>query len=356
MRILFEHEHLYYLPQFEPIIHDLQKRGETDIYCSISESVPNIEKKLFKKEMVRLDVGMVQGNFEPQRQRIIKDMNFDVIFVGNKTSLSSIKSRNSFAVMVYHGIGLKKSYYTDLSSEMDMICVESKSREIQLSNMGFPATTTGFTKLDPIAEKLNSDEKDKEKTTLLYAPTFFPSSLQKTMPFIQQLDQYDLRIKLHHFYWTNPKYRPIREALVMQIAHYNHVSLLGFDSYNIIDHFIDADVLISDLSSVLFEFLPFNRPVIQTHYYSLRMKYKLFPHLLKKRLDSERLKSVNFTTNCNAPENLLDILNQVTASPNENSNERQSACKQFLGKIDGKASERVINALINSGIPIGQGD
>ena len=28
MKILFEHEHLYYLPQFESVIYELKKRGE----------------------------------------------------------------------------------------------------------------------------------------------------------------------------------------------------------------------------------------------------------------------------------------------------------------------------------------
>ena len=52
-------------------------------------------------------------------------MNFDLIFVGNKTSLGAIKANNSFSIMIYHGIGLKQSYYTDLTNDMDLVCVES---------------------------------------------------------------------------------------------------------------------------------------------------------------------------------------------------------------------------------------
>ena len=50
MKILFEHQHLYYLPQFEPIILELKRREVDGIYGSLSESVPDLEKKLFKKE------------------------------------------------------------------------------------------------------------------------------------------------------------------------------------------------------------------------------------------------------------------------------------------------------------------
>ena len=160
MKILFEHQHLYYLPQFEPIIQELQRREVDGIYGSLSESVPELEKKLFKKEMERLGVELVGANFEPQRRRIIKDMNFDLIFVGNKTSLAAIKANNSFSVMIYHGIGLKQSYYTDLTNDMDLVCVESPARDAQLQDMGFNSVETGLTKLD-LLETMDYDSQEQ---------------------------------------------------------------------------------------------------------------------------------------------------------------------------------------------------
>ena len=197
MKILFEHQHLYYLPQFEPIIQELQKREVDGIYGSLSESVPELEKKLFKKEMERLGVELVGANFEPQRRRIIKDMNFDLIFVGNKTSLAAIKAKDSFSVMIYHGIGLKQSYYTDLTNDLDLVCVESAIRDTQLRDMGFNSVETGLTKLD-LLETTNYDSQDHPSSpSVLYAPTFFPSSLQRSIPFLKKMSM-EKRKRYYH--------------------------------------------------------------------------------------------------------------------------------------------------------------
>ncbi len=115
MKILFEHQHLYYLPQFEPMINVLKARGHNGLFGSICESVPDMEKNVFQENMDRLGLKTIQANFEPQRCRILKDEKFDLIFIGNKTSLNSIAVADSFVVMIYHGIGLKQSYYTDLT-------------------------------------------------------------------------------------------------------------------------------------------------------------------------------------------------------------------------------------------------
>ena len=54
MKILFEHDHLYYLPQFEPVIQKLKMTGKHDLFGSINISVPKIERDLFDFEMNRL--------------------------------------------------------------------------------------------------------------------------------------------------------------------------------------------------------------------------------------------------------------------------------------------------------------
>ena len=104
-------------------------------------------------------------------------MNFNIIFVGNKSSLRAIKSKHTFVIMIYHGIGLKTSYYTDLSRDMDLICVESDGREKKLKKKNYNAICTGFPKFDLAIKYKN---KVNKKNFLLYAPTFFPSSLEKS--------------------------------------------------------------------------------------------------------------------------------------------------------------------------------
>jgi CDP-glycerol glycerophosphotransferase (TagB/SpsB family) len=353
MKILFEHDHLYYLPQFEPVIQKLKLMGKHDLFGSLNVSVPKIERNLFSFEMERLGIENVPGNFEPQRRRILKEMNFDLIFVGNKSSLSAIKTNNSFSVMIYHGIGLKQSYYSDLTKDMDLICVESEERKAILEEKGYPAVITGFTKLDFIGA-YKKPENDRPK--VLFAPTHFPSSLQKTIPFLNLINGLDLKIKLHHFYWTNPTYIKIRLQLELAIQSQSNIEIVQFEHYNILPLYAECDLLISDISSTLFEFLPFNRPIIQTTYSTLRLKYKLFPGQLKKRMDQDRVSQIDFTTHCDSPEQLSGIIQESLNKPTIKSGEREIAKNKFLGRCDGNASERVINALESAGIPIGERD
>ena len=347
MKILFEHQHLYYLPQFEPIIRELKSRNLSNIFFSLSLSVPKVETELFKLEANRLEVELIQANFEPQRRRILKDLNFDIIFVGNKASLNAIKGKNSFVVMVYHGIGLKNSYYTDLTQEMNLICVESYSRALLLKEKKYNAICTGFPKLD--LEETVLDKID-EVRYLLFAPTFFPSSLQKTIPFLKNLNQDNIKIKLHHFFWTKKKYISLKNDLENELRGSSNISILPFSEYNIVKLFFKSSLLISDYSSTIFEYLIMDRPIIQTTYYTTSVKYRFFPSLLNKRIDKARLSQIDFVFNCNKPNKLKDTINEAIKKPQLHHKERIEASEKFLGPLDKDSSKRIVEAIFDSRI------
>ena len=47
--VLFESHHLYYLPNFLPIIKEMRRRVEYDIFASIPHSIAKEEKNIFYK-------------------------------------------------------------------------------------------------------------------------------------------------------------------------------------------------------------------------------------------------------------------------------------------------------------------
>jgi hypothetical protein len=53
---------------------------------------------------------------------------------------------------------------------------------------------------------------------------------------------------------------------------------------------------------------------------------------------------------------LNGLIQESLHNPSTNSDERKNAKTKFLGRCDGNASERVINALESAGIPIGERD
>ena len=179
--ILFECHHLYYLPNFLPIIEEIQRRGGYALSASISHTINDPERRHFSEEVETLGIEFIDGNNEATRQTELRSRKFDVVIVGIPGMLEKVVSDNTVAVMVYHGIGLKESYYRDNSPRINIRAVESQERYDELIRRGeTKLILTGYTKIDPLAlvdsqkmtEFLKSLNLSSEHSTLLYAPTF----------------------------------------------------------------------------------------------------------------------------------------------------------------------------------------
>ena len=158
-KILFETHHLYYLPNFLPIINSLKSRGGYKIFMSMPQYMQDRERNLFYNAANDIGLELIKTDLEEDRIDNIKSKNFDVIIVGNVGQLSKIVSESTIAVMVYHGIGLKQSYYNDIDSRIDIRAVESELRYETLTAQGHQnLALTGFTKLDPLFS-INEEER-----------------------------------------------------------------------------------------------------------------------------------------------------------------------------------------------------
>ncbi|MDP6134140.1 MAG: hypothetical protein QF856_06060, partial [Candidatus Marinimicrobia bacterium] len=189
--VLFESHHLYYLPHFEPIVAELNRRGGYEIAASIPLTIGAGERRLFYEAVQRQGVETITATDEEARVDKLRQRGFDIVIVGNVGKLEEIAAENSMVVMVYHGIGLKQSYYKDMSPRVDLRAVESEARFSELKSAGETnLVLCGLTKLDALAgagktSRDNLHQKwnlNPELPTVLYAPTFYPSSLEKLLP------------------------------------------------------------------------------------------------------------------------------------------------------------------------------
>jgi len=156
--VLFETHHLYYLPNFAPVIHELKKRGGFNISASIPQNMPKDEQKIFYDACSNLGIPVIKALNEEDRIEKIQEENYDVILVGNVGQLNHLASKKTITVMVYHGIGLKQSYYRDIDDRINIRSVESQDRFAELKAKGHKnLILTGFTKLDPLID-LDSEE------------------------------------------------------------------------------------------------------------------------------------------------------------------------------------------------------
>jgi hypothetical protein len=353
--VLFESHHLYYLPHFQPIIKELQKRGDYEITASIPLTVAADERLLFAESVQKLGVEIISAQDEEARISKLRQRGFDIVIVGNVGKLKEIAAENSMVVMVYHGIGLKQSYYTDMSPRVDLRAVESEARFSELEESGETnLVLTGLTKLDALVfDQESSRERllrewglDSALPTVLYAPTFYPSSLEKLLPDISVLaEKANVFVKLHNFSWHQKRYRYQSQVVSEVSEDRKRLVLLPPDEFDITKFFSVADVLLSDISSTLFEFLAVNRPIIQTHFYTPKPSHRIFRWRLTRRLDSKRAAEIDFTHSLNRPADLLPVIKRVLEYPVAMATVREAAAKRYLYKVDGQASSRLVDAI-----------
>ena len=351
--VLFETHHLYYLPNFLPIIDELKRRDGYSLSASIPLTINAEERRQLKEAVAKERLEFIDAETESERQTALRSGGFDVVIVGIPGMLGRIVSPKTVAVMVYHGIGLKESYYRDASPRINIRAVESQSRFDELGRRGETnLALTGYTKIDPLAA-VDAEERERQLTslglsasrpTVLYAPTFYPSSVEKLLPHLPDLaESVNVIVKLHGFSWSQRRYRHQSEA-AQQVAK-EGVCLMPREDYNIVPLYAAADLLISDISSTLFEYLALNRPILQTTFTTPRLKHRIFKSRLRRRLDLGRSAEIDFTHRLDRPEDVSAVFRKILGERDKMSPQRQAAAERFLYRTDGRASARLVDAI-----------
>jgi len=194
----------------------------------------------------------------------------DVIFVpGNEVPyyLRGIK------VQIFHGLAGEKKGHFRIRHYFDLYLTQGpyftgRFNELKEKHRNFEVKETGWPKLDSYGLNKNAyDSEKKELLTkyntdiiLLYAPTFSPS-LTSATDLLEDIEKmatetgYLIMIKFHDLMssaWINT-YKVLSEK---------HNNILFIEDKNIIKFLLLADILVSDTSSVIYEFLLLNKPAI----------------------------------------------------------------------------------------------
>ena len=354
-KVLIETHHLYYWPNFLPVVQEMLKRGTYDIYVSMPIRSILLQENILSNACKSAKVTFLSAETEDKRIKKLNDENFDIIIVGNVGQLNKISSSRALVVMVYHGIGLKQSYYTDIDPRVDIRSVESVARFNELKSQGHEnIVLTGYTKLDRLVNFSNPEIKfknqkleiDPDKKSVLYAPSFYPTSIDKLHPYLLELSQdHNIIIKLHGFGWEQKKYQ-YQNSLCSELSKKsNSIHLLHNEDYDIIPYYLCADILISDISSTLFEYLPMDKPIIQAQCYNLKFKHRIFKKRFWKKMDIDRQDNVDFAYQIVEPDDILGMVYYAMDNHDEMSTKRKEATEHYLYKVDGNASSRLIDAI-----------
>lgn len=268
------------------------------------------------------------------------DYKSDVIFVpGNEVPyyLRGLK------VQIFHGLAGEKKGHFRIRHYFDLYLTQGPYftkafNALKQTHKDFEVIETGWPKLDIYGKSktyYNSLKKELLKThnakkILLYAPTFSPklTSAPFLINHIKELadnNEYLILLKFHPLMaeeWikTYKDLAATTENIIFQ------------EEKNIIQFLLISDLLISDTSSVIYEFLLLDKPVITFNNISKDIHWE------------------NTTTYHDLKEL---VKNNLNIDPFANS--RAYICEQFHPYTDGKSSERMVEAtklyIEKNGIP-----
>jgi len=366
IKILFDSFHLYHLPQFDPVIDLLSRDDRFQIFHSTAAVNKKEERELCLNILATKPGTMIYSESEEERAKMMKELDLDFFVCGwSRYELDEYISEKTLAGMIYHGIGVKPSYWRDNHPRLNIRFVEGIYRMDQLRSHGVDKelVLTGFTKLDPLfSQNPSFDEKlaqslglDPSKKTILFAPTFYPSSLERFgLKLGEYTQNYNVILKPHMWTYFLDKFGEYNLVPQRNLAYdladkFSHIKLLGPEVYNITPYYKISDILLTEASSTIYEMIALEKPVIVNRFYRLKLSHKIFRYrLFKKRLSKEMNKDItNFCFEMKRARDLPQVLDTAFNENHKRLNIVREYQKKMLYKLDGKASERVRDTILD---------
>lgn len=325
MKVILFCQNAYAFGILAPIKTVLENEGHTFIWYIQPKLLQNFP---FKNEPFTTHVQELQH------------YNSDVIFVpGNEVPyyLRGLKTQ------VFHGFAGEKKGHFRIRHYFDLYLTQGpfftkKFNELKSKFNNFDVLETGWPKLDVYAQ--NKSTFAEKRTTLsaknntthiiLYAPTFSPSLssapyLLEEIKALAAQNNYCILIKFHPL--MAQKWIETYKKLAATTANIEYI-----DEPNIVPYLQMADVLISDTSSVIYEFLLLNKPVITFKNISTNIKWR---------------NSLTYS-------NLVSLVSNALHN-DEFAESRTDIMQAYHPYNDGKSAERMVHAvqnyIVENGVP-----
>ncbi|MEY8241101.1 MAG: CDP-glycerol glycerophosphotransferase family protein [Cycloclasticus sp.] len=353
MLVIFDTANVYYLPQFQPIIRVLLANGhEVKLACyanNISET--------YKGVLADIGVDISWVNDESSASDLYLKLKPDWILFGNSFKyLDELHNKGIDTAQLGHGVGPKPSYYHKSSTPMSVRFIEGSGR-LEKIKMLYPFDKfiqVGFSKLDPM---FNGKEKgldykklglDINKPSILYAPTFNPSSLERFPDdWPKDFVNYNILIKPHTFTYTIESYTNQR-AKLKKWALFPNVYVASPLDLSLLPFMKNADILLSEASSTLFEFAALGKPVVVCDFFKIKWSYRgPLRYRFIKRFGKDNVLYKNIGQHVKSYNELLRSVPQQLNNISEYKQRRLNYTKEHVGSTDGKSSQRIVEYLEN---------
>jgi len=279
----------------------------------------------------------------------------------NESVGSLIKKRKGqIYIQLFHGNGAMKKMGYDVDNAKDRIELEHvkdwdyyiandvNDKNIIISSTGYKGEIVilGSACIDNVI-KMSKDKKhkekilnelgikDKNKKIILYAPTFRDFDLDKDIvdvPILKlsKLKDYIVVVRLHPL---------VRSKVNKDLFKYNNI-INGCNYPDCSDILAISDLLITDYSSIFYEFLPLNLPIV------------FYPYDYSKYIELRGGFYVDYEKELPGPicyneKDLLNTINNIEKISKEYLDKRKKFIKKYASLSDGKSSQRFVDKLIS---------
>lgn len=270
------------------------------------------------------------------------------------------KKKGQIYIQLFHGNGVMKKQGYDVNEaierpvvshakEWDYYIANDKNDEKTIrSATGYNGKIEilGMAAVDTVINNCKDEQKkqnvlkhlniNNSKKNILYAPTFRDYDLDKNIINIpikelSKLKDYNIIIRLH------PLVRTKVDKSLFNLDNF----INGCNYPDVSDILAITDILITDYSSVFYEYMPKNSPIIfypydYDKYVALRGGFYVD---YKKELPGPI---------CYTEKELLNVIKKIDEIHPQYIEKRRKFNKKYNNLSDGKASERLVNNLINN--------
>lgn len=353
VRVLFIIGHEYHRASLDPIYQCMKARGHYDIHFTCTQE--KTRRWLFPARSMR---GQVEEALRREGLKTTREtQGFDVVVTGD---ILTDAARYGAALLCFinHGTGIKTILYRLLDRHRDtryMIFVEGPYRKARIADLGVLGSSevfvVGYPKLDPIFQgKFNREEilakwrLDPSRPTVLYAPTYKPTSLDQIRDkILPAAEGYNLLVKLHHYSWRG-KYAPHWHHKIYEqaVPKYQHARLVPPEEHSILPFIFVADTMLSEASSTIFEFLALGKTGIIFDLPCDRLKHHDGMPLLDE--DNRRFLEGAFV-HIASPDQIRDAVARALRPDQEMKQAAEHYRGELFYSLDGHASDRVVEKM-----------
>ncbi|MCI0500695.1 MAG: CDP-glycerol glycerophosphotransferase family protein [Epsilonproteobacteria bacterium] len=343
--VVFYVAYPYYFPHFLPISKELEKQNFRVKYVLSDTQNSEVMEKIAKDE--GLDFVFGEENLYTIDTKVI-------VFANVFEKSEELKAKTIF---LCHGTGTKQCGFETALQINDIVIVEGEYRYNQFSKLypkfAHKLKKVGYSKLDSVVNISGNDKEtlfrkynlDSTKKTILYAPTFFPSSIEKMSDsFPADFSECNIIVKPHYISLERSRYKNQQKKFA-KWAKYPNCQIMPVNEYNLVPFLSIADVMISDESAAIFEFASLNKPVIINRFLKLRWTYYLNPKKLLKRRDKDVDGYRSIGENPKSYKEMVVAVKEELQNPSKYEEERLQKAVDICGIIDGKVSSRIVEVV-----------